>query len=496
MMSQLNKLYKEILEYLGFSVNSEGMIDFVVSKDRTDPAMFSGSRIVLPTQENIKKDNTGKQMLFFSPFSESMFVDETDAMGLLRLYVNSRLNTLFSGLCVMLVSLAQTKELHDSLNSDQQKYLFKLGEHVDEHTLQDFMKILNKSKKNQPERFFLNIYVQKGGKKDDTKYRRLASMNFNFLKELESKKGKELGISERSRKVFLALYSILTEGITSCVGSHSEIAAYSETLLMLASGYTQHWNNIINTFKSIDDSIPFSSYLVDHTWMDTIQNRDEIYKELRILPDLEGNTTNRDKPVAQQQAIQQPVKEIPAWTPAPSTQPQQQSVVTQPVLQQPVLQPPQQPVLTQPVLHQPMLQAPQQSVMVQQPQQQSQAAAGTVSFASILSNPAVNPAVAANTMGMYPNMMYNMQQTMPMVAPNGQIIYGNQQPMMMPMVQQPMVQQPQLIQTPQGLAQVVNTAQGQVLMPVNGSNLNSQLAQTPIQTNPALPPIPLHFLMK
>ena len=494
-MSTLLKLYKEILDYVGFKVNNEGMVDFVISADRTDPAMFSGSRLVLPTPENIKKDNLQKQLVFFSPFSESMFVDETDMQGLLRLYVNNRLNTVFAGIGVCLISLAQSRELHEMLNSEQQKYLFKLGENVDDGTLNDFMKILNKSRKNQPERFFLNAYVQKGGKKDDVKYRRLASMNFNFLKELTEKKGKELGISERSRKVFLSLYSIMTDGICNSVGSHSDVAAYSETLLTLASGYTTHWNNIIDTFKSIDDTIPFSSYRLNHDWMETIQERDEIYKELRILPELEGNSGNRDKPKQQSTT-----KEIPSWNAQPiqpvvqPVQPVQPSYTPSPVVTQPVAQPIVQPVVQQPVT-------------TMQPQQPA-TTPGTVSFSSILANPQANAAIAVNAGGMYPQPMM-MQQGMypqqammpqgmvPVMGPNGQVSYMPQQGMMQQvmypqqMVQQP---QPQIIQTPQGLMQVVNTPQGQMMVPVNNANLTSQLANTPVQTNPNLPPIPLHFL--
>lgn len=348
----LNQLYKSILESLDMAVDDAGLISRVFDGEAI-PAECQGKRLALPTPERIRSGNwEGLQP--FHPVSESVTRGESPVIKRLRLFVNLRLTETICELMQNLVEIAADSDAHGKLDPNQAEFLTRAPD-ANQHTVDDFEKVLRKASTSGPNRI-VSVYLKRGGQLKGTKHSRLAVASFPVTDEFGDDKV-IFGHTFRSKKnarAFQQIFDYLLPNAKDVeaysYGSDSMTAPYFHALMMAYVKVAKQLNKTIRLFKKhLDDA---KELMIDVSWAKHMDNLAE-YRDL--IPTLSGNegepvagddggevqhhrhatSPELAKNVLHDPAPEQPTQETPPpWQNSqPTPQPAPQPMATQPAPQ-------------------------------------------------------------------------------------------------------------------------------------------------------------------
>ena len=322
-MTKLLKLYEAMAKYVGLRFDNDGFL--VVEKSTgTEPVQYDGNRILLPTNQNLKRNLVNEKIWFFHPLCEGAFEDESDIAQAYRQQLNIRLNMVSNSIIMSLLGTAAKESIMADLTPTQLELIVRL-KGVDSTTVKNLSKYVRQSKFD---RSVLNIFVSKGATKEGKRYPRLGSTNFDLYRSLIDNKGPEYFRSKDVQplvEIYRYLFPEIDIENAYMYGSTSNIAPYTDALLQTARQITGRLNEIISIWSDylIDPSVEF-----DHTWVDLYSDQEGLLKEIRMIPMQKGSTRTTQtqptkKPLAQTPGDTPPWEPTPAPPPAPPHQPAQ-----------------------------------------------------------------------------------------------------------------------------------------------------------------------------
>jgi hypothetical protein len=300
-MGVLIELYKNILDYAGLSVDGDGHVLIQHDKDRS-PVTIDGKELVLPTPEILKRPHHGEQVIFHPLAENTLRKKESEVILKLKSALNVRMNYLFGILASQLLGLCLNKELHGKFTPSQSELLVLLKD-VDETSRVNFTKLMVKLLGNDYEKVFLNVFLHKGGTVRGQRYARAGIMSFPFYRMLKDKGTEIEGIKIRNKdveiysKIYKFIFPLIDEPEAYNYGSNSDIAPYTDALLMTTAKALGRFNDIVDEFG---DFIADSDILVSNSdWVEPMMDLNSLLMEIRRIPPQFGNEgSNAPEPVS------------------------------------------------------------------------------------------------------------------------------------------------------------------------------------------------------
>ncbi len=338
-MGVLIELYKNILDYAGLSVDSDGHVLIQHDKDRS-PVTIDGKELVLPTPEILKRPHRGEQVIFHPLAENTLRKKESEVILKLKSALNVRMNYLFGILASQLLGLCLNKEIHSKFTPSQSELLVLLKD-VDETSRVNFTKLMVKLLGNDYEKVFLNVFLHKGGTVRGQRYARAGIMSFPFYKMLKEKGTEIEGIKIRNKdvdiysKIYKFIFPLIDEPEAYNYGSNSDIAPYTDALLMTTAKALGRFNDIVDEFG---DFIADSDILVSNSeWVEPMMDLNSLLMEIRRIPPQFGNEgSNIPESVQPQQSSVDRVPPPPMFDNSGPAYPQQTGrMVPVPVAPQP-----------------------------------------------------------------------------------------------------------------------------------------------------------------
>jgi hypothetical protein len=326
-------LYEHILKFAGVTANEEGYASIDLY-DQLEPWLINGKRVVLPTQNHLRQPEPELKIIFH-PLVENIMRGESEIIEKLRKQINIRLNSAIGIVAQTLINVIASAEFHSSLKPEQTELLIAVKD-ADETTLKNFINALINGMKKYPDRLFVNIYLNKGGKVHEKRYFRAGIVTWPFYKDLKSEKQEIISTKLRikDKKAFIELFEfmfpLIQEPEQYNYGSNSNTAPYLEALMKSAANIASRINMLVELFSTyIEDpnAITFES-----DWLTDFENLDALLPEIRKIPLQAGNEGSLPIEPAHNQ-IPQPIApplQAPAFSyPTPQYPPTQQ-IQTQP----------------------------------------------------------------------------------------------------------------------------------------------------------------------
>lgn len=449
--TELNALYKAILESAGAVVDERG---FVSSKNfgstERPPLIIEGERLVLPVPEQLQSGRAGVT-LAFHPLFEHANHGESKVLATLRKMMSVKLSFTLTAITANLLTLAASTAEHKKLTPDQSEFLSVVGD-VDEATCVAFGKYIeNMAKKNQATHM-ANIYLKRGGVLNKHPYNRTSIVTFQAYTELSTAEtktpigGAKFRVKDRAGVVNLFQYVLPMIAVKDAysAGSNSAVAPFIDALMKSYAQVASRLNDVLTLFKKhIQDA---EELMIDTSWITAFDNLGVWQAAILTIPPQAGNDGAVRIPNAARAAqaatatvtaIDSPPMNTPSHEPAASPAPAAPAPVTAlpapsshappgasyfaslPVL--PAGQVPQNPA--------PVYYAPQQPVY-QQPQEPMVTEHG-VNFRAALAASGLGMQVAATTQMpaelMHRQMIANQPPGTVMYPMNGQTGYAPQQ---------------------------------------------------------------------
>jgi hypothetical protein len=429
----LIELYKSILKFTGVEVDKDGYA-FAEMENRREPILINGSRLALPTYEQLC-DQNNKDKVIFHPLSEVILHGKSEVIEKLNSLINIRLNYTFGVIAHSLLNLAASPEFHSSLTSEQSELLYTIKE-ADETAVKNFVTMMVNGIKADAENVFVKIFLRRRANVRGKQFSRAGIVSFNMFEQLDTEETKILGVKlrKKDKETITALYKFMMPNIdikeTYNRGSDSMVAPFLDSLMQTAMAVASNLNDLLVNYKDHIDGA--EKLMFDADWVETFENLEVMTTEIRRIPTQKGNegkSATGTKPQATATApapyvdpvpqVQQPTQYQP---PAPQHY--------QPPMQQPVYQaqPPAAPALVytdkgidfnsivnlnRTVSHAPVQQMPTPFGNPQQQQQYNPQLAQIVSRAnSVPSFAAPDPRYMGNQ-GMYQSPQYQQPQYQP-----------------------------------------------------------------------------------
>lgn len=477
-MNKLRKLYTDILEYCSMHPNDNGEISLSLTGDDYQPVMIEGRRLVLPTDEQLRKFDPEK-VVVFHPLQEHVNRGESEIVKALRYQLNVRINYTTMILAAELLTLVASVAEHRNLTPEQRELLLevKSGDIAVAARFTEFCLKYYSDKspenKGMATRLFSNIYLKKAGTFEGKKHSRVGVVQFPIYELLNNPDTK---LKKGDKEIFESLINFIFPGSKDENEAYNNFsdnrdAPWLDCLLKTADNLTSRLNELIELYAPyIKDAEKFK---FEDVWRDGMENLEDYRNEIRMIPVQRGNEGTVEREGSQESSA----KPIPTPPPADKrehwTPPAEKSVynVAPPMQQRPMqpmpMQQPMQPMPMQPMQQQPMQQpgpgliyTPDgkldfnsiertnpmvaASAFVSTPITEWQRAQAMQQQMQMMQMNPMHPAVAANyhppMMGMHPGQMYQdprmagMQQMpmqpMPMMQPMQQ---GYPQQMQQPM---------------------------------------------------------------
>lgn len=213
--------YKRVLESVGFYVTNDGYI-FLGNEEEKETYTVNGLPFVVPTEEHIKNlfgiDENGKvtnTRYLFNPLNETVLKGDSISLSRLKLVIERRLALTINVAGVLLLTVANNKELQNKLPTKINKFLSSImsaknaniKELVDPDVIKNWDTIFTKSLKT--EKHLISIYLKKSGVYENVKYNRLAVVSSPLLDMLESATTDTQIFGMKLRNKEIKIYTIL-----------------------------------------------------------------------------------------------------------------------------------------------------------------------------------------------------------------------------------------------------------------------------------------------
>lgn len=332
---ELLPLYTSILKFSGLEPDDQGFISTILD-ERREPAVINGARMVLPTPNQLRNFNP-KEKIIFHPLTENILRGESEVVTKLKLAINIKLNFSVGVIAQHLLNVVASPALHRKLNPEQAELLTSITD-CDEKAVTNFITLMIKGVKANPDRLFANIYLKRGGTYHSKRYSRVGIVSFPFYQNLLDDKVEGIRVKDKAtyKELFQFIFPAIEDPELYNHGSNSQVAPYLDSLLHTAAKVASRLNDVILTFKDyIDDA---DSIMFEADWMEDFANLEELIPEIRKIPVQFGNDGSIDAGDKQE-----PVPQVTqlAVVPQQPAYPQQYPQTMQP--QQPVQNQPARP---------------------------------------------------------------------------------------------------------------------------------------------------------
>lgn len=292
---KLQKLYKDILAYAAMSADNEGYISVGVGVGSVVPALVSTVvdnkpgpklRLVMPTQANLRSDQTGK--LVFHPLAEKAIGDMSPTTACLRKNITIRTNFMLGNILSSLLSLAASPDLHHKLTPEQLELVVALKT-VDDSVVSTFVSLIVAGIKSaDADKLFVNVFVRRGGTYKNNRYARVGVTTFTMYNDLLKSPNELYGIKLRpkDRDVFKALFEFVFPGIKEPeqynFGSNDKVAPWLHALMFTTGLVAGRINDVVTEFKEYIDHAEETMFNAD--WIDDFQNLEALEVDIKRVP--------------------------------------------------------------------------------------------------------------------------------------------------------------------------------------------------------------------
>ena len=277
------ELFSAILKSLGLVIDGSGGISMPLN-DSNIPIVINERRLVLPTQEVLATYNASAQVAF-QPLGESVLRGESEVIRRLRELVWMRVNRVLAEVLDVVALNASTVDA--TLRPDQVK-LTSMLPNADESLVKSLDKILKKIKPGTDFEL-VRIYLKRNGRVGTTDYKRLASVSFPIMDQLNSHDDMVWGVKVRKRDK-AQLRDLMLHLLPNCetehgysYGSNSPTAPYFDALIHAFYNVLKPLNTTTYLFRKQLDIGEIHSNM---DWIDACKDL-SIYRS--ILPVLSGN---------------------------------------------------------------------------------------------------------------------------------------------------------------------------------------------------------------
>lgn len=286
-MSNMEKLYRSVLEFAGCHVNDAGFIQ-VRHGNKSTNVIIDGKDLVFPTLEHQRKAVPNTVM--FHPLSENEFGNESDVLKRLRELTFLRLNTVTMHLMNDLISIISSVELHKNLGKGTE-ILFK-SINVDKNSRKALLSLVTADKGNLA-KMFVTGWVRRGGQVKGQTYSRAGIVHFPLYTKLaessfldDKPKGVRTNDPEAFRKLMQYIYPSIESPAEYCQGSDSRLAPSFEAFLKMALRVAEDLQIVLDTFQ--ENLIDASEYSFDTSWGEWIGKIDSLRSEAILIPNQSG----------------------------------------------------------------------------------------------------------------------------------------------------------------------------------------------------------------
>lgn len=306
--------YKSVLSVGGLAVDDSDQL-IISMGDGAAPYTTDGKRVVLPTQEWMRRENDDKHV-FFHPLKESIHVGESAVFARFRKAVNLRLQM---NLCVLfreIIRLGASPGLHAKLPPTQLDFLSLLKD-ADEKTLKEFVALEDAMPMGNTDHCIVNIYLKNKATINGKMHRRGAIVTFPLYKALCSEEAKVWGVklSTKNRQLLKKLLEHTFPGLEKegsyNRGSESDMAPFLDALLRAVKVIDDNINDYVEDLGDVLEEL--KDLPVDNAWREYLGSFDVFAAELRHVPMQPGN----DRPTAEEPAKQAGNWQAPQGMPAP-----------------------------------------------------------------------------------------------------------------------------------------------------------------------------------
>ena len=290
-MSKLLELYEGLLNLSGLIADKDGYISVINDKDNPLPLIIKNKRVVLPTEFHLKNSNPDEKLLF-SPIPESVFKGPSDVLERYKDCINIRLNIVTGTLFSYLLAISKNNEIHSKLDPEHLDLLIALKD-IDDTAIKNFTSLMLSGVENRIKKFFVNIYLNRGGVVKEKKWARVGIVTFPLYEELKKDENIVYGIKLRNKdkllykKLYEYVFPFINEKFYYSEGSQSEIAPWLDSLVKTTlSIYTNITDNI-NKFRLFIDEP--DSMLYDESFVSLFMDLNKLKSDFITIPIQLGN---------------------------------------------------------------------------------------------------------------------------------------------------------------------------------------------------------------
>lgn len=322
---KLLELYTSMLKTAGMVVSDTGHVSgrLKLGSTETTPVTVEGKRLVLPKREQLSNPDWENRVVFH-PLSENILRGESKVVEKFRMALTLRINMVLGRIIQNLLTVAASKAVHPKLTPDQSALLAFTG-HIDDKTVQHFDKIHDLISITDPTKSLVSIYLKRSGAVHGKKYKRAGIVTFPIYEDL--KKGDHVfGVKLRAkdREILTKLLEFIFPGIEEAEkynrGSDSEVAPYVDALMKTMAGLASPLNDLIEGYKGhLEDA---DDLLFESEWMETFDNLEVMWPEIRAIPMQAGNEgASLKEPTPAPAPAPSPANPVFASAPAPAPVP-------------------------------------------------------------------------------------------------------------------------------------------------------------------------------
>ena len=296
-MSNLLKLYDGLLNLSGLEADKDGYISVVNDKDNKLPLMIKNKRVVLPTQFHLKNSNPEEKLLF-SPIPESVFKGPSEVLERYKDCINIRLNIVTGTLFSYLLALSKNNEIHNKLDPEQLDLIIKLKD-VDETSVKNFTNLMLSGVESRIKKFFINIYLNRGGVVKEKRWARVGIVTFPLYEELKKEENTIYNVKLRAKdkiiykKLYEYVFPFINEIFYYSEGSQSEVAPWLDSLVRTTLSIYTNISDNINKFKDFIDEP--DSMLYKDEWVSLFMDLNKLKSEFITIPIQQGNEGSNEE---------------------------------------------------------------------------------------------------------------------------------------------------------------------------------------------------------
>ena len=289
---ELLDFYKSVLKAVSIEEVSNGKlsdVDYTFSEDgsrqkEVSPQLIDGKRLVLPTQEFLKRPNWD-ECIPFHPYSENILKGESDIIKFLKRRMVVKLNVMTCDLLNVMMYIAQDPEVQRELSEEQAQYLTKVDKATDS-TYNRLISLLDEASND-----ILGIYLTR---LDSSKegISRKATLTFPLYKAIcDSTDTKVMGVDLKVKKnkeliknLIEYIFPDIEDKDSWSVGSNATFP-YFDSLVSLFDKVSIRLSYLTRLYSDYTPKGDVEA--VDNSgWVDMLSQMDK-YKS--VIPPLTGN---------------------------------------------------------------------------------------------------------------------------------------------------------------------------------------------------------------